>query len=77
MEKARLKWLCRRGMKELDVVMERYLAGRYDTAPAEEQRAFVDLLAQEDPQIWSWIMAFEPAPVGQTEQIIEQLRRHR
>ncbi len=77
MEKARLRWLCRRGMKELDVLMERYLAGRYDAAPADEQQAFVELLGQEDPQIWSWIMEFEPAPAGLMGQVVEQLRRHR
>jgi antitoxin CptB len=28
-ELSRLRWLCRRGMKELDVVMSRYLEQHY------------------------------------------------
>ena len=77
MDKARLKWLCRRGMKELDVVMERYLNGRYDRAPEAERAAFVALTSEEDPQIWSWIMGFEDLPAGETGHVIEQLRQHR
>jgi antitoxin CptB len=76
-DKARLRWACRRGMKELDVVLERYLGGRYDSAPEVEREAFVLLLSEEDPQIWSWIMSFEEAPAGEVGHVIEQLRRHR
>ncbi|TXH06399.1 MAG: succinate dehydrogenase assembly factor 2 [Nevskiaceae bacterium] len=77
MDKARLKWLCRRGMKELDVLLERYLAKRYDEAPEAERAAFVALMSEEDPQIWSWIMGFDALPAGETGHVIEQLRRHR
>ncbi|MGH8541551.1 MAG: succinate dehydrogenase assembly factor 2 [Stenotrophobium sp.] len=76
MDKARIRWHCRRGMKELDVLLERYLAKFYDTAPEIERQAFIELLDQEDPQIWSWIMGYEELPVGETGRVIEQLRRH-
>jgi antitoxin CptB len=36
-ELSRLRWLCRRGMKELDVVMSRYLEQHYATASGAEQ----------------------------------------
>ena len=77
MDKARLRWLCRRGMKELDVVLERYLADRYDSAPEVERAAFVALTSEEDPQLWDWIMGFDALPAGETGHVIEQLRRHR
>jgi antitoxin CptB len=76
-DKARLRWHCRRGMKELDVLLERYLAGRYDGAPETERVAFVALMSEEDPQIWSWIMGFEDLPAGETGHVIQQLRQHR
>ncbi len=50
---ARLKWLCRRGMKELDVLMEQYLAARYPQAPAPEQAAFREVLEMDDPDIYA------------------------
>ena len=39
-----LRWRCRRGMRELDVLLERYLRERYPSAPAAEQQAFAALL---------------------------------
>ncbi|MGH8505991.1 MAG: succinate dehydrogenase assembly factor 2 [Stenotrophobium sp.] len=75
--KARLKWLCRRGMKELDVVLERYLATRFDSAPERERNAFVELLDCEDPEIWSWVMGYEELPADAREAVIEQLRQYR
>lgn len=50
-----LRWRCRRGMRELDVVFCRYLDDRYPNAPAEEQQAFVKLLGVEDPLIYGWL----------------------
>ncbi|HEX7029647.1 MAG TPA: succinate dehydrogenase assembly factor 2 [Gammaproteobacteria bacterium] len=53
---ARLRWLCRRGMKELDVLLERYLEHRYPQAPEAEQRAFRALLDCQDPVLWDYVM---------------------
>lgn len=55
-EQARLRWLCRRGMKELDVLLERYLERDYATAPAAEQAAFRELLECQDPVLWDYVM---------------------
>ena len=35
--KSKLYWRCRRGMKELDIVMLRYLDHHYDAAPEAER----------------------------------------
>jgi antitoxin CptB len=48
---SRLKWHCRRGMRELDVLLEKYLARRYEDAPPVEQAAFETLLSLQDPEI--------------------------
>ena len=49
----RLRWLCRRGMKELDVVMTGYLENQYPVACARDQQAFKTLLEMPDPDIFS------------------------
>jgi len=49
MDRARLRWLCRRGTKELDVILNRYLELEFDKADANEQQAFAELLNWEDP----------------------------
>lgn len=73
---SRLRWMCRRGMKELDVMVTRYHERRYPTAPAAERAAFVSLLEEvEDPDIWAWAMGHLEAPAVYTD-VIEQLRIH-
>lgn len=77
MDKARVKWFARRGMKELDVLMERYLEHRYDVAPEIERQAFVELMRAEDPDIWAWVMGFQDMPTQpEIANVIEQLRVH-
>jgi len=50
-ELARLKWQCRRGTKELDKLLNRYLETGYLTADQEERALFVELLEMEDDML--------------------------
>ncbi len=47
-ELARLKWQCRRGTKELDFLLNRYLETGYLAADQQERDLFVELLGMED-----------------------------
>ncbi len=47
-EYAKLHWQCRRGTKELDFLLLRYLDIKYLLADKEEQSCFIELLALED-----------------------------
>ena len=61
-EEGRLRWRCRRGMKELDILLTRYLDQRYSVAPAEEQEAFLRLLETQDPVIFAYCLGQERPP---------------
>ena len=50
--RAKLVWRCRRGMRELDVVLMRYLDRDFDSAGASEQAVFEKLLSLQDPDIY-------------------------
>ena len=50
-EISQLKWRCRRGVKELDVLFCRYLDLHYNKADEEEKQAFSEFLTLEDPDI--------------------------
>ena len=77
MNEARLKFLLRRGMRELDVLVTRYYEHRYAQAPQAERDDFVRLITQvEDPDIWAWSMGYAEIPAEFTN-VIEQLRIHR
>lgn len=48
---ARLRWRCRRGMRELDVLLLRYLDEEHAGATPAERAAFELLLSAQDPEI--------------------------
>ena len=48
---ARLALLSRRGIKELDLVLQGFLQDGYADATAVEQQAFAALLEYQDPEI--------------------------
>jgi antitoxin CptB len=50
-EMARLRWRCRRGMKELDLLLLDYIDHWYGDADATGQRTFKRLLSMPDPEI--------------------------
>jgi antitoxin CptB len=45
----RLRWQCKRGMRELDELLARYLDSTYKQAPESEKLAFRSLLEVPDP----------------------------
>ncbi len=55
-ELPRLRWLCRRGMKELDVVMTRYLEQYYESASNDERGYFKSLLKLPDPDLYNLLL---------------------
>jgi antitoxin CptB len=53
---AKLRWQCRRGTKELDLLLQRYLETGYLVADDEEKALFVDLLKLEDDELLGVLM---------------------
>ena len=49
---AKLRWRCRRGTKELDMLTLRYLDSHYEHANVDEQCAFAALLEMQDPELY-------------------------
>ncbi|MEM9605414.1 MAG: succinate dehydrogenase assembly factor 2 [Pseudomonadota bacterium] len=48
---SRLRWRCRRGMKELDIVLTTWLDKHYATATETERDVFLALLDMDDPDL--------------------------
>ncbi len=55
-ERARIKWACRRGMLELDVVIMPFYEECFDLLNESEQQDFVALLQCDDPDLFNWVM---------------------
>lgn len=54
-EHNRLRWRCRRGLLELDVLLGRFLERHYESLAAEERTAFERLLRESDQTLSTWL----------------------
>jgi antitoxin CptB len=72
----RLRWQCRRGMKELDFLLERWLDRHYAAADEQRRKAFQRLLEAQDPELVAWLFERErPADAALAALVDELLER--
>jgi antitoxin CptB len=71
----RLRWRCRRGLLELDVVLHDFLARRFAALPAAERAAFERLLAVPDPELLAYLN-FQAEPADpELKNIVAKIRQ--
>ena len=51
-----MRWAARRGMLELDLVLEPYVTARYAQLSESERRCFQQLMLCEDQDLFAWFM---------------------
>jgi antitoxin CptB len=56
---ARLKWACRRGMLELDILLLPFVEQAYQDLSETQQATFERLLACDDPDLFAWFMGHQ------------------
>lgn len=67
-------WRCRRGMRELDLMLEAYVRSRYDDAMESERRAFRQLLDLPNDQLIGYLFGLARPEEGPARRIVEQIR---
>lgn len=55
----RLRWRCRRGLLELDLVFQRFLDQRYPTLAADDRERFHKLLEVQDNTLLAYLNGVE------------------
>lgn len=71
----RLRWRCRRGLLELDLVLLGFLEQRYPDLNPSEQLAFDKLLGIPDDLLISYVQGDRIPPETELKQIVEKLRK--
>ena len=71
----RLRWRCRRGMLELDLVLNAFLERHLDGLEPAEIEAFKRLLARPDPELLDLVMGREDAGNRGEEEVLAKIRR--
>lgn len=57
--KAKIIWQCRRGMLELDLILNRFTSEHLNNLTENQVSAFEQLLTYPDPDIYQWLMGNE------------------
>ena len=69
----RIRWQCRRGMLELDLVLNRFVEQDLTGLAPAELETFRQLLDEPDPRLLAWVMAQETAPAPYAA-LVQRLR---
>ena len=73
-ELERVRWRCRRGLLELDIVLGRFVEQHYAGLDETQQAAFDVLLDMPDTVLWDMIASRKEAAQGEQQALLEKLR---
>ncbi len=73
----RLRWQCRRGLLELDLVLERFLEKYGDRLQDERLSSFQILLTYADHELWDLIRAHTECGDARFAEVVQWLRDSR
>jgi antitoxin CptB len=73
-DRNRLQWRCRRGIRELDLLLRRFLEQGYDRLSHEDERMFEYLLDQNDPDLLAWLMGNSDPMQENTRRLVADIR---
>ena len=66
----KIKWKCRRGMLELDLILQDFVEKKYSDLSEVDQLAFEKLLECTDPELIRYLLNFEVPKDSALKEII-------
>jgi len=72
-ELERVRWRCRRGMLELDIILGRFIEQHYASLNKAQQAALDRLLDMPDPTLWDMIANTQPSPLQSERSVVLEL----
>ena len=52
----RLRWRCRRGLLELDLILQGFLESGWEDLDADQRAVFARLLEESDQELQGWLL---------------------
>ena len=71
----RVRWRCRRGLLELDVILKEFLDEQYLKLTVAEQLAFDQLLTTQDHTLLAYMHGVENPPENELMKIVTKIRK--
>ena len=69
----KLTWRCRRGTKELDVLMQKFLNEYYSQVSPSLQQAFETMLDMQDPELYDLLIGKQKSADENINRVIEYI----
>ncbi|NOZ10943.1 MAG: succinate dehydrogenase assembly factor 2 [Gammaproteobacteria bacterium] len=73
-ELRRIKWRCRRGMLELDIMLQGFFEQRFQALDSQQQQMFTRLLDYPDQSLLEWLSTHPDNADKDVKDIVEQLQ---
>ena len=73
-EDDRIRWHCRRGLLELDLVLNQFLEGRFNELTTEQKGALTRLLDLPDNDLWDLVIGRAETDDVACAEIVSMLR---
>ena len=71
---SRLRWRCRRGVRELDVALRGFLEAGYAELTEHQKHKFEELLELQDPVLMDWLYGRTAPTDKELEYLVERIR---
>lgn len=72
--KSNIRWQCRRGRLELDLVLERFLAVGFEDLSDADLTTLRRLLACSDEELMTWLVGGEPVDDLDLDRLVRAIR---
>lgn len=70
----RMRWRCRRGLLELDIILGRFVETQYAQLDRIGQKSFEELLDMPDNPLWDMIAGRSEAASDEQQALLEKIR---
>lgn len=71
----RMRWRCRRGMLEMDILLGRFVEQRYARLDAQQRAAFDELLDLPDTDLWDMVRGEKVPQQAPQREVLEWLKQ--
>lgn len=75
MEEKKIRWQCRRGALELDLLLLKFFDSQYDSLSSQQKNEFIQLLQQPDPILQQWLLGQESPESLEWQALVQRIRR--
>jgi antitoxin CptB len=72
--RAKLRWRCRRGMRELDAVLGSFLEHGYDALSEPQKALFGQFLELQDPELYAYVLGRAQPEDPALADLLERIR---